>query len=102
MSDINAVFTVDELKARLGIDYTDEQIETNLRRAIATADGELRESVGDNYPVDHPLTKELALAYAANSYENGDVLTGNAEKQAEQMALKIRLYMRRAANEQGI
>jgi hypothetical protein len=74
MSDISKVITPDELLSYLGIDYADDMVNKNIDRAINTADGELRESVSENYPVDHPLTKELALIYASNAYENrGDV-----------------------------
>ena len=97
MSDINAVITADDVKASLGIDYADAMVEKNIAKAIAYADGELRESVGDNYPVDHPLTPELALIHAAASYEKRD-LTGNELKRADQIALKLRLYMRRVSN----
>lgn len=94
MSDINAVITADDVKAYLGIDYADDMVEKNIAKAIAYADGELRESVGDNYPVDHSLTPELALIYASASYEKRD-LAGNELKRADQIALKLRLYMRR-------
>lgn len=97
MSNINAVITADDVKAFLGIDYADDMVEKNIVKAIAYADGELRESVGDNYPVDHPLTPELALIYASASYEKRD-LAGNELKRADQIALKLRLCMRRGVN----
>lgn len=98
MSDINKVISADDLRAYLGIDYADDMVNINIARAINTADGELRESVGDNYPVDHPLTKELALLYASVSYENRE-LSGNEGKRADQIALKLRLVLRRRSNE---
>lgn len=97
MSDISAVITAEDVKASLGIDYADDMVEKNIAKAIAYADGELRESVGDNYPVDHPLTPELALIHASASYEKRD-LAGNELKRADQIALKLRLYMRRVSN----
>ena len=97
MSDINAVINADDLLAYLGIDYADEMVNKNIQRAINTADGDLRESVGENYPVDHPLTKELALLYASISYEERE-LSGNESKRADQYALKLRLYLRRRSN----
>lgn len=101
MSDINEVITADDLIAYMGIDYVDDMVDKNITRAIKTADGELRESVSDDYPVDHPLTPELALIYASNAYENrGDVsLSGNERKLADDYALKLRLYLRRRSNE---
>ena len=97
MSDIKAVITKDDLLARLGIDYADDMVNKNIAKAIAYADGELRESVGDEYPVDHPLTPELALLYATASYEQRD-LSGNEIKRADQIALKLRLVLRRGSN----
>lgn len=97
MSDINSVITADDLLAHLGIDYADDMVNKNIVKAIAYAGGELRESVGDNYPVDHPLTPELALLYATASYEQRD-LSGNEIKRADQIALKLRLVMRRGSN----
>lgn len=101
MSDIKLVLTKSDLLSYLGIDYADDMVNMNLERAINTADGELRESVGDNYPVNHPLTKELALLYAASAYEQRD-LQGNEIKRADQIALKLRLYLRRKSNESSI
>lgn len=97
MSDINAVITADDLLVHLGIDYADNMVNKKIAKAIAYADGELRESVSDDYPVDHPLTPELALLYASASYENRD-LSGNEVKRADQIALKLRLVKRRGSN----
>lgn len=100
MSNIEDVITVDDVLDYLGIDYADDMVTRNVTRAINTASGELRESVADDYPVDHPLTKELALIYASNAYENrGDVsLSNNERKLSNGIALKLRLYMRRVNN----
>ncbi len=97
MSDINAVITKDDVLADLGYDYADDVILNRIDKAIRYADGELRESVGDDYPVDHPLTPELALLYASASYEKRD-LAGNELKRAEQIAQKLRLVLRRRSN----
>lgn len=97
MSDISKVITPADVLADLGIDYADDMVNTNIAKAIRYADGELRESVGDNYPVDHPLTPELALLYASASYEKRD-LTGNELKRADQIAQKLRLVLRRRSN----
>lgn len=97
MSNISDVITSEDLLAYLGIDYADDMVNKNIENAIAYADGELRESVSDNYPVDHPLAPELALLYATASYEKRD-LSGNELKRADQIALKLRLYLRRVSN----
>ena len=97
MSDISKVITEIDVLACLGIDYADDMVKKNIAQAIRYADGELRESVGDDYPVDHPLTPELALIYASVSYEKRD-LAGNELKRAEQIAQKLRLVLRRRSN----
>lgn len=97
MSNISDVITPEDVLAYLGYDYADDMVYKNIENAIAYADGELRESVSDNYPVDHPLTPELALLYAAASYEKRD-LAGNEVKRAGDIALKLRLYLRRVSN----
>ncbi len=101
MSNINSVITEVDLKDYLGIDYTDDMTVRNLKRAIKYADGELKESVGDNYPIDHPLTPELALLYASASYESRE-LTPNEDKRVRQISEKLRLVLRRRANEQTV
>lgn len=101
MSDINDVITRDDLLVHLGIDYADDMVNKNIDQALRYADGELRESVGDDYPVDHPLTPELALLYASASYEKRD-LAGNEVKRAEQIAFKLKLYLRRRSNVQTV
>lgn len=97
MSNINDVITADDVLAYLGIDYADDMVNKNIANAIAYADGELRESVSDDYPVDHPLTPELALLHASASYEKRD-LAGNELKRANDIALKLRLYLRRVSD----
>lgn len=97
MSNIKDVITENDLLVHLGIDYADDMVNQNIARAIQYADGELRESVCDDYPVDHPLTPELALLYASASYEKRD-LSGNELKRAEQIALKLLLVVRRRSN----
>ena len=94
MSNIQEVITFEDVLAYLGIDYADDMVYKNIENAINYADGELRESVGDDYPVDHPLAPELALLYAAASYEKRD-LAGNEAKRANDIALKLRLYLKR-------
>lgn len=98
MSRIHDVITADDLLAFLGYDNADDLVMTNILRAIDTADGELMESVGDNYPVDHPLTKELALLYASSSYEQRE-LSANEEKRINQIAMKLCLRLRRGSDE---
>ena len=97
MSDISKVISVDDVLMHLGIDYADDMVTANIETAINTAHGELRESVGDDYPENHPLTKELALLYADVSYNQRD-MSAFEEKRESQLAQKLRLVLRRGSN----
>ena len=103
MSDVKAVITEDDLLARLGIDYADDMVNKNIAKAIAYADGELRESVGDEYPVEDPRAKELALMIVADLYDNRGLtvsnnVSTNMRKLVDNMSLQLRLELRRAAS----
>ena len=49
--------TLEEVLSYLGIDYTDETVNRNVTRCIATADAYLKGSIGQNYPADDPRVK---------------------------------------------
>lgn len=103
MTDMQKLYTICSLSDfmnYLGMDseYDDDYVVRNkVNQAYRYAGGELDETLGENYPVDHPLTKELVLLYATISYEQR-AFTDNEEKRANQIAQKIRLRMRRKSN----
>ena len=97
------VVTVNDVIAYLGIDYVDDMVTTNVERLILTADAYLKSSVGENYPVDDPKAKELALVIISDLYDNRGVhpATGannNMRRLIEDMALQLRLELRRSSN----
>lgn len=55
------MLTLEEVKAELGIDYTDTGIDTRLTRYINIADAWLKGAIDDNYPKDDERAKQLAL-----------------------------------------
>lgn len=55
------MLTLEEVKAELGIDYTDNKTDSRLNRYILVADAWLKGAVGDNYPKDDARAKQLAL-----------------------------------------
>ena len=55
------MLSLNEVKAELGIDYTDSGIETRLTRYIKVADTWLKGAIDDNYPTDDERAKQLAL-----------------------------------------
>lgn len=93
------VVTVDEVCNYIGIDCRDTMIDSNINRIIKTADSILKGSIGDNYPIDDPRSKELALIIANDLYDNRqaetNTLTGNTRRLVDDMSLQLRLELRR-------
>lgn len=102
MSDNIKVVSVEEVLAELGIDYADDMVNKNINRAIKTADAYLKGSIGENYPVEDPRAKELALIIISDIYDNKglkDTVSGNTRRLVDDMSLQLRLELRRASNE---
>ena len=104
MSDTNTiqVVKVDEVLSYLGIDYADEMVNKNINRAILTADAYLKGSIGNNYPVDDPRAKELALIIISDLYDNRGIdstISGNTRRLVDDLSLQLRLELRRGSNE---
>lgn len=102
MSDTISVVSVDEILAYLGIDYSDDMVITNIERAIKTADAYLKGSIGENYPIGDPKSKELALLLVADLYDNRGLtstVSGNTRRLVEDLSLQLRLELRRGSNE---
>lgn len=102
MSDTTKVVSVDEVLAYLGIDYSDDMVNTNIERAIKTADAYLKGSIGENYPVQDPRSKELALLLVADLYDNRGLtstVSGNTRRLVEDLSLQLRLELRMGSNE---
>lgn len=55
------MLTLEEVKAELSIDYTDEKTDARLKRYILVADAWLKGAVGDNYPKGDERAKQLTL-----------------------------------------
>lgn len=104
MSEITVV-SVEDVLAELGIDYADDMVNKNITRAIKTADAYLKGAIGENYPVDDPRAKELALIIISDLYDNRglkDTVSGNTRRLVEDMCLQLQLELRRATNEKSI
>ena len=96
MNDLKVV-SVEEVLAYLGIDYSDEMVEKNIERSIKTADAYLKGSIGANYPVDDPRSKELALIIISDLYDNRGLqstISGNTRKLVDDLSLQLRLELR--------
>ena len=98
----NSVVSVDEVLAYLGIDYADDMVNKNIERSIKTADAYLRGSIGENYPVEDPRSKELALIIISDLYDNRGLqsaISGNTRRLVDDLSLQLRLELRRGSNE---
>ena len=102
MSDTtDKVVSVDEVLAYLGIDYADDMVNSNIARLINTADAFLRGSIGDDYPIADPRSKELALIIISDLYDNrgmSSTVSGNTRRLVEDLSLQLRLELRRGSN----
>lgn len=101
MSDTISVVSVDEVLAYLGIDYADDMVESNIFRAIKTADTYLKGSIGEDYPVLDPRAKELALIIVSDLYDNRGLqstVSGNTRRLVDDFSLQLRLELRRGSN----
>lgn len=90
--------TVEDVLAYLGIDYADDMVNRNIKRAIDVADSYLKGSIGDNYPIDAPRAKELALIFISDLYDNRGMIekvSGNIRRLVDDFSLQLRLELRR-------
>ena len=104
MSDTNTiqVVSVDEVLKYLGIDYSDDMVTSNIERTIKTADAYLKGSIGEDYPVEDPKAKELALIIISDLYDNrglNSTVSGNTRRLVDDLSLQLRLELRRGSNE---
>ena len=102
MSDVAQVVSVEEVLAYLGIDYADDMVNKNIERLIKTADAYLKGSIGDDYPVEDPRAKELALIIISDLYDNRGLVStvsGNTRKLVESLSWQLRLELRRGSSE---
>ena len=102
MSDTIQVVSVEEVLAYLGIDYSDEMVNSNIERAIKTADAYLKGSIGETYPVDDPRSKALALVIISDLYDKrglNETVSGNTRRLVDDLSLQLRLELRRGSHE---
>lgn len=94
------LLTVEEVKAYMGIDYADDMVVLNIERAIKSADAFLKGSIGENYPVEDPRAKEIALMVASDLYDNRGLVStvsGNTRKLVDDFSWQLRLELKRAS-----
>lgn len=91
----------------LGIDYADEVVERNVKRALATAVRTLQGAVGDDVAMllpDDPRAKELVLIYLDDLYSNRGLsakVSGATRRLVQSMELQLRLELVTLREEAG-
>lgn len=88
----------------LAIDYTDDRTTKVLNRTLKTAVQYLRGSIGEDYPVDDPRAKELALILIDDLYSNHDIndkVSGNTRRLIDDFILQLKLELKRKKDEEG-
>lgn len=100
--------TIQDALFYLGIDYEDDMVTANVRRALATAVKRLHRSVGEDveaYLPDDPEAKELALIYTREAYD-ADNLTDKAKAALkhlrEDLEPHLRLELQKAKQAAGV
>lgn len=97
----NAVVATNEVLGYLGVDYADDMVLSNIKRCIKTADAYLKGSIGNNYPIEDPRSKELALIIISDLYENRGIqstISGNTRKLVDDLSQQLRLELRGGSN----
>ena len=100
--------TIQDALYYLGIDYADEMVERNVKRALATATKRLHRAIGEDvetYLPDDPEVIELVLIYARESYD-ADSLTDKAraalKHQRDDLEPQLRLALQKAKEAAGV
>lgn len=100
--------TYEEALEYLGIDYADDVVERNVKRAMATADKTLRGAVGADVlellPGDERV-KELALIYTDDLYSNRGVsakVSGATRQLVHTMEWQLKLELRQLRAARGV
>lgn len=81
MKNSDVPVSVAEAMNYLGIDVQDESVNFNISRAIKTADAYLKSAVSENYPIDDPRVKELALMIVADLYDSRGLMASDKVSQ---------------------
>ena len=93
--------TYEEALVYLGIDYADETVAANVKRAMAAARATLHGAVGEDVEALLPgddRVKELALIYTDDLYTNRGLsakVSGATRRLVQSMELQLRLELRK-------
>lgn len=100
------MLTLETALEYLGIDYADDVISANVRRALATAEQIMCGAIGDDvrtYLPGDPRIDELVLIYLDDIYSNRGTsakVSGATRRLVESMELQLRMELRQAKGDQ--
>lgn len=100
----NLGLSIQDILDYLGIDYADDRTTKVLNRTLKTAVQYLRGSIGEDYPVNDPRAKELALIVIDDLYSNHDLndkVSGNTRRLIDDFILQLKLELKRKKDEEG-
>lgn len=100
----NLGLSMQDILDYLAIDYTDDRTTKVLNRTLKTTVQYLRGSIGEDYPVDDPRAKELALILIDDLYSNHDIndkVSGNTRRLIDDFILQLKLELKRKKDEEG-
>ena len=102
---------IDDLKAYCGIDYADEMVETNLERALSTAEATLAGAIGSDVQTvlpDDERAHTLVLIYGDDLYSNRGVfntdnakVSGATRRMTHDLEEQLRMEYRAAKSAEG-
>ena len=99
----NLGLSIQDILDYLGIDYADDRTTKVLNRTLKTAVQYLRGSIGEDYPVNDPRAKELALIVIDDLYSNHDLndkVSGNTRRLVDDFILQLKLELKRKKDEE--
>ncbi len=100
----NLGLSMQDILDYLAIDYTDDRTTKVLNRTLKTAVQYLKGSIGEDYPVNDPRAKELALILIDDLYSNHDIndkVSGNTRRLIDDFILQLKLELKRKKDEEG-
>lgn len=89
--------TVQDIKDRLGIDWTDDATDRRLAHLNQVATAYLQSSLGIGHPTNDARVKELALIIIGDLYDQdaqNDKVSANIQRLIDDFSLQIKLEMR--------
>ncbi len=97
-----SALTLQDVKNRLRIDFTDEMTDSDLARYVDEAALYSRGALGKGYPADDERVKSAQCDYIRLSYDSANISEKERaalEKRIERLHTQVRLEMRLAGDD---